>query len=102
MAEDGDDLGWKMEAVMMFMKSPEYTVPVMDFIDENCITFDEEEVGLHARSCATAAPLCVHLLMLQGPQESKLEFSNTHEKFVEMVFGLLEAFLAEIGVTQEE
>lgn len=40
--------------------------------------------------------------MLQGPQESKLEFSNTHEKFVELVFGLLEAFLAEIGVTQEE
>jgi hypothetical protein len=55
MAEDGDDLGWKMEAVMMFMKSPEYTVPVMDFIDENCITFDEEEVGLHARSCRSAS-----------------------------------------------
>ena len=35
-------------------------------------------------------------------QESKLEFSEMHGKFVETVFGLLEKFLAEIGVSQEE
>jgi len=77
MAEEADDVHWKMDAVMLFMKSPEYTVPVMDFIDENCMVFDADE-------------------------ESKLEFSEVHGKFVETVFGLLEKFLAEIGVSQEE
>ena len=91
------------------MKSPEYTVPVMDFIDEECLVFDEEEV----RSCSYQAPnqprvlrglplTVAHAHPPQPPQESKLEFSNVHEKFVEVVFGLLEKFLAEIGVPQEE
>ena len=35
-------------------------------------------------------------------QESPLELSKVHEGFVEKVFGLLEKFLEEIGVTQEE
>ena len=44
--------------VHQFMKSPAYTVPVVDFIDENCLAFDNEE-------------------------ESKLELSAIHNKFIE-------------------
>jgi len=33
------------------MKSPEYTVPVMDFIDENCMVFDADEVHLFRFRC---------------------------------------------------
>lgn len=71
------DVDWKMEAVMQYLKSPSYTYPVMNFIDENCAVFDQED-------------------------ESKHEFNSIHQNFVELVFGLLEAFLAEIGVTSEE
>ena len=63
--------------VHQFMKSPAYTVPVVDFIDENCLAFDNEE-------------------------ESKLELSAIHNKFIETVFGLLETYLQEIGVSQEQ
>lgn len=63
--------------VHQFMKSPAYTVPVVDFIDENCLAFDNEE-------------------------ESKLELSAIHNKFIETVFDLLETYLQEIGVSQEQ
>eukprot|EP00802_Teleaulax_amphioxeia_P007483 Tamp_07489.p1 GENE.Tamp_07489~~Tamp_07489.p1 ORF type:complete len:482 (+),score=152.56 Tamp_07489:332-1777(+) len=59
------------------MKSPEYTKPVMDFIDEHCPVFDGEEEAPH-------------------------ELQKLHAQFVEKVFGLLEGFLSEIGVSQEE
>jgi|AACY02.7.fsa_nt_gi The ARF-like 2 binding protein BART. len=39
MAEDNS---WMLEAVMSFLRSPEYTTPVMNFIDENCTIFDDE------------------------------------------------------------
>jgi hypothetical protein len=84
------------------MKSPEYTVPVMDFIDEQCLVFDEEEVAARTPAHpARGVPLTI-APPPPSPQESKLEFSNVHEKFVEVVFGLLEKFLGEIGVSQEE
>jgi hypothetical protein len=35
-------------------------------------------------------------------QESPHELQRLHEQFVEKVFGLLEGFLSEIGVSQEE
>jgi len=41
----------KIYTCIQFMKSPEYTVPVMDFIDENCMVFDAEEVHLFRFRC---------------------------------------------------
>ncbi len=56
------DVDWKMEAVMQYLKSPAYTYPVMNFIDENCAVFDQED-------------------------ESKHEFNDIHKRFIELVFG---------------
>lgn len=81
---------------MSFLRSPEYTTPVMNFIDDNCIVFDSDE-------------------------ESKLEFTAIHNKFIALVFewvsapnptscrvltwvrprSLIEGFLGEIGISQE-
>jgi hypothetical protein len=56
-----DDSGWVLECVMAFLRSPEYTTPVMNFIDENCLVFDTED-------------------------ESKLNFTDVHQKFIAVVF----------------
>lgn len=53
---------WLLEAVMAWLRSPEYTTPVMNFIDEKCIVFDAEE-------------------------EFRLEFTAIHNEFVALVFG---------------
>lgn len=53
---------WILESVMAYLRSPEYTTPVMNFIDEKCIVFDTEE-------------------------ESKLEFTAIHAEFVSLVMG---------------
>jgi len=49
----------------------------MDFIDQHCTVFDSEE-------------------------ESPHELTKIHENFVETVFGLIEKFLADIGISQED
>lgn len=40
MAEEED---WIFDCVMNIFHSPEWETPVYDFIDENCIYFDNEE-----------------------------------------------------------
>jgi len=62
-----------MLANAQFMKSPEYTIPVMDFIDENCAVFDGEEVRTTSsnfetcvKSYSTACRLEIEVLILAG------------------------------------
>ena len=35
-----EDLTWLFDAVLGFLKSPGWALPVMSFIDDNCIVFD--------------------------------------------------------------
>ena len=35
-----EDLTWLFDAVLGFLKSPGWALPVMFFIDDNCIVFD--------------------------------------------------------------
>merc|ERR1719352_186251 len=67
---------WLGDYVLQFLKSPSWAVPVMQFIDENCMVFDDEE-------------------------ENKLEFTELHNKFKQLVDSLLAAHLLEIGITAE-
>ena len=62
---------------MGFLKSPEWSVPVMEFIDKQCIVFDNEE-------------------------ENKFEYTTIHGEFCDMVNSLLEGFLSEMGISPEE
>lgn len=69
--------GWLYDSIVGYLKSPEWSVPVMEFIDKHCIVFDTEE-------------------------ENKFEFTTIHQEFCEMVNSLLEGFLADMGITPEE
>ncbi len=34
---------WVFDSVMGYLQSPQWTTPVLTFIDENCVVFDNEE-----------------------------------------------------------
>jgi len=65
------------DCVMGMLKSDEFQRPINNFIEENCAVFD-------------------------GDQEHKLEHSTIHTKFVELLEGLLEGFLSDLGVPPEK
>ena len=49
-----EDLTWLFDAVLGFLKSPGWALPVMSFIDDNCIVFDSGVC--HAQQGATTHP----------------------------------------------
>jgi hypothetical protein len=62
--------------IIGFLRSPRWKTPVMSFLDEYCIQFDNEE-------------------------ENKLEFTSIHVQFKKLVEGLLEELMNDLGVTDE-
>jgi hypothetical protein len=77
MAAIGDErAGWLYDSIVGFLQSPEWSVPVMEFIDKHCIVFDTED-------------------------ENKFEFTTVHNDFCEMVNNLLEGFLTDMGISPE-
>eukprot|EP00873_Tetraselmis_striata_P029776 jgi/Tetstr1/450040/TSEL_037087.t1 len=74
MAEDDT---WLQESVIEFLRGPCYTNPLMGFIDEKCAVFDTDE-------------------------ENKLEYTQIHHEFQEVVDELISSFLEEIGVSAEQ
>ena len=34
---------WVFESLLTYMRSPRWDVPVLEFIDRNCVQFDQEE-----------------------------------------------------------
>ena len=63
--------------IIGFLRSPRWKTPVMGFIDDNCIAFDDED-------------------------EHKLEFTKIHNEFKKIVEGLLEELMAELGVSDAQ
>jgi hypothetical protein len=70
---------WIVEAVIQFVKSPLWTVPINNFIDDQCIVFAEEENG-----------------------ELKFEYTTIFQTFQQLVDGLLTTFINELGVPADE
>ena len=67
---------WLFEYVKSVLSSPSWEVPIMSFIDDNCILFGSDEENS----------------LLQG---------EVHTKFKHLVEGLLEDHLKQIGVSEE-
>ena len=67
---------WFFDIIINFLRSPRWKTPVMSFLDEYCIVFDNEE-------------------------ENKLEYTKIHNDFKKLVEELIGCLLAELGVTQE-
>jgi hypothetical protein len=63
---------WLFDFIVQFLRSPPWNVPIQHFIDINCAIFDDSV-------------------------EHKLTYTEAHNAFVELVEGLLEGHLDELG-----
>ena len=71
-----EDKSWLIDLILSFFHSPEWKAPVLSYIEEKCIVFDDEE-------------------------ENKLEYTVIHSDFKKLAEGLIEAMLWELGATPE-
>lgn len=71
-----EDKSWLIDLILSFFHSPEWKAPVLSYIEEKWIVFDDEE-------------------------ENKLEYTVIHKEFKKLAEGLIEAMLWELGATPE-
>lgn len=76
MATDGKNQ-WLFDYVFEMLHSPAWEYPIASFMDENCLVFDAEE-------------------------ENKLVYTELHNEFKDLVEGVLNQQLAEVGVCEED
>lgn len=74
---DNQDLEWLSDYVLSFLKSPSWVAPIAQFVDEQCIIFEDEE-------------------------ENKLEYTECHNEFRQLIDNLLAAHLLELDVSNEQ
>uniref|UniRef100_UPI00398E7A17 cilia- and flagella-associated protein 36 isoform X1 n=1 Tax=Pristiophorus japonicus TaxID=55135 RepID=UPI00398E7A17 len=68
---------WVVEGIAGFLSSSCWTVPVTDFIEQNCAVFDDEE-------------------------ENKLSYTEIHQDYKDLVEQLLEGYLQDVGIQEDQ
>ncbi|XP_051020852.1 cilia- and flagella-associated protein 36 [Acomys russatus] len=76
-AEEEDEVEWVVESIAGFLRGPDWSVPILDFVEQKCEVFDDEE-------------------------ESKLTYTEIHQEYKELVEKLLESYLKEIGINEDQ
>ena len=66
--------------MMATFRSPTWEVPIMTFIDENCVIFDNDKEN----------------------KENKLVYTEKHREFCQLIDNLLSSHLSEVGVSEVE
>ena len=72
-----EEYDWIFDFVLQFLESDKFDAAIMDFVDEKCFVFDDEE-------------------------ENKLIYTEIHREFCEHVEALLSSNLSEVGITNEQ
>ncbi|XP_078086017.1 cilia- and flagella-associated protein 36 isoform X2 [Mustelus asterias] len=68
---------WVVEGIAGFLSSSCWTIPVTDFIEQNCAVFDDEE-------------------------ENKLSYTEIHQDYKGLVEQLLEGYLQDVGIQEDQ
>jgi hypothetical protein len=71
-----DEYDWIFDFTLQFLESEKFDAAVMDFVDERCHAFDQEE-------------------------ENKLIYTSIHKEFCEHVEVLIQSNLGELGITTD-
>ncbi|XP_066516411.1 cilia- and flagella-associated protein 36 isoform X2 [Hoplias malabaricus] len=74
MAEDSE---WVAESIAGYLGSPEWIIPVTDFMENKCSVFDDEE-------------------------ENKLTYTEIHHQYKQLVEKLLESYMQEVGISEQQ
>lgn len=64
---------WILDIIVDYLASPTWRNPIINFVDENCIVFEDAE-------------------------ENSLEYTNVHMRFKKLIDGQLEAFIQDLGI----
>ncbi|XP_030603824.1 cilia- and flagella-associated protein 36 isoform X2 [Archocentrus centrarchus] len=75
MAEDDGE--WVLESIVGYLGSPEWVIPVTDFMENKCTVFDDED-------------------------ENKLSYTEIHEQYKKLVEKLLENYMQEVGINEQQ
>lgn len=59
-AEEEDEVEWVVESIAGFLRGPDWSIPILDFVEQKCEVFDDEE-------------------------ESKLTYTEIHQEYKELV-----------------
>lgn len=76
-AEKEDDVEWVVESIAGFLRGPDWSIPILDFVEQKCEVFDDEE-------------------------ESKLTYTEIHQEYRKLVEKLLESYFKEIGINEDQ
>ncbi len=71
-----DEYDWVFDFVLQFLESDKFDASVMNFLDEKCDVFDDEE-------------------------ENKFIYTSIHKEFCEHIEALISSNLGELGITNE-
>ncbi|XP_056114557.1 cilia- and flagella-associated protein 36 isoform X2 [Rhinichthys klamathensis goyatoka] len=74
MAEDSE---WVPESVAGFLGSPDWLIPLADFMENHCSVFDDED-------------------------ENKLSYTEVHQQYKHLVERLLENYMQEVGISEQQ
>uniref|UniRef100_A0A3B5MDG3 Cilia- and flagella-associated protein 36 n=1 Tax=Xiphophorus couchianus TaxID=32473 RepID=A0A3B5MDG3_9TELE len=75
MAEE--DSEWIIESIVGYLGSPEWVIPVTDFMEHKCTVFDDED-------------------------ENKLSYTEIHQQYKKLVEKLLENYMQEVGINEQQ
>lgn len=75
MAED--DSEWVVESIVGYLGSPEWVIPVTDFMENKCTVFDDED-------------------------ENKLSYTEIHQQYKKLVEKLLGNYMQEVGMDEQQ
>lgn len=75
MAED--DSEWVIESIVGYLGSPEWVIPVTDFMENKCTVFDDED-------------------------ENKLSYTEIHTQYKKLVEKLLDNYMQEVGINEQQ
>ncbi|XP_033861115.1 cilia- and flagella-associated protein 36-like isoform X3 [Acipenser ruthenus] len=72
-----EDNEWVVETIAGYLGSPDWVIPVTDFIEHKCTVFDDDD-------------------------ENKLSYTEIHQQYKEMVEQLLGNYTQEVGISEEQ
>lgn len=76
-SKGNQDTSWIVEGIVAYLRSPMWTVPVLNFVEENCGDFIDTD-------------------------ENRFEYTEIHQNYKKMVEGLLAKYMKELELTEEQ
>nr|XP_020664175.1 cilia- and flagella-associated protein 36 [Pogona vitticeps] len=80
MAAEGEaeaEVEWVVDGIAGFLRSPAWSIPILEFMEQKCEVFDDEE-------------------------ESKLSYTEIHQEYKALVERLLDSYLKEVEINEDK